>query len=160
MKPRRHRFAAAPSFLLAALLFAVIGTVQAQTVTLPSPYGFDETLDRIERSVEANGMFKIATASASRAAAGQGFAIPGDAVVLVFRNDFARRILAADQAAGIEAPLPIQIRETKTGTEIAWKRPSDVYRGYAAPGIAPEIAKVARELDAIFAKIAADALIP
>ena len=80
----------------------------------------------------------------------------GDAVVLVFRNAFARRILAADPTAGIEAPLPIQIRETKTGTVIAWKRPSDVYRPY--PG--PEIARVARELDAIFARIAADALIP
>lgn len=151
MKPFRHRLAA-----LLTLLLAFAGAARAQTATLPSPYGFDETLARIERSVEANGMFKIATASASRAAAGLGIAIPGDAVVLVFRNDFARRILAADPTAGIEAPLPIQIRETKTGTVIAWKRPSDVYRPY--PG--PEIARVARELDAIFARIAADALIP
>ncbi len=138
------------------LLFAFVGAAPAQTASLHSPYGFDETLARIERSVDANAMFKIATASASRAAAGLGIAIPGDAVVLVFRNDFARRVLAADPTAGIEAPLPIQIRETKTGTVIAWKRPSDVYRPYPAP----EIARVARELDAILAKIAADALIP
>jgi len=151
MKPFRHRLAA-----VLTLLLALASAAHAQNVALPSPYGFDETLARIERAVEGNGMFKVATASASRAAAGLSIAIPGDAVVLVFRNDFARRILAADQTAGIEAPLPIQIRETKAGIVIAWKRPSDVYRGYAAP----EIAKAARELDAIFAKIAADALIP
>jgi uncharacterized protein (DUF302 family) len=156
MKPFRHRLAAAPSFLLAALLLALASAAHAQTAALPSPYGFDETLARVERAVDGNDMFKVATASASRAAASLGIAMPGDAVVLVFRNDFARRILAADPAAGIEAPLPIHISETKTGTVIAWKRPSDVYRPYPTP----EIAKAARELDAIFAKIAADALLP
>ncbi|MBC8793104.1 MAG: hypothetical protein C6Y20_16000 [Tagaea sp. CACIAM 22H2] len=151
MKPFRHRLAA-----VLTLLFAFVGAAQAQTASLHSPYGFDETLARVERAIDANGMFKIATASASRAAAGLGIAIPGDAVVLIFRNDFARRILAADPTAGVEAPLPIHISETKTGTVIAWKRPSDVYGPYPAP----EVARVARELDAIFAKIAADALIP
>jgi uncharacterized protein (DUF302 family) len=151
MKPFRDRLAA-----VLTLLFAFAGATQAQTATLHSPYDFDETLARIERAVDSNDMFKVATASASRAAAGLGIAVPGDAVVLVFRNDFARRILAADPKAGIEAPLPIHISETKTGIAIAWKRPSDVYRPYPAP----EIAEVARELDVIFAKIAADALIP
>lgn len=97
MKPFRHRLAA-----VLTLLFAFVGAAQAQaqTASLHSPYGFDETLARVERAIDANGMFKIATASASRAAAGLGIAIPGDAVVLIFRNDFARRILAADPTAG------------------------------------------------------------
>ncbi|MBL8807423.1 MAG: DUF302 domain-containing protein [Rhodospirillales bacterium] len=121
---------------------------------LASPYGFEATVARIEAAVEGNAMFRIATASASRAAAGQGIAIPGDAVVLVFRNDFARRVLAADPKAGIEAPLPFHVRETGGRVVIAWKKPSDVYRPYASSSLDV----TAAELDAIFAKIAADAV--
>jgi uncharacterized protein (DUF302 family) len=129
---------------------------RAETLTLPSPHDFDTTLARVERAVERQSMFRIATASASRAAAGAGFAIPGDAVVLVFRNDFARRILGARPEAGIEAPLILHVRQTPGGAAIAWKRPSTVYAPYRHPAID----EAARELDAIFASIAVEASAP
>ena len=131
-------------------------SAQAETLTLPSPHGFDVTLTRVERAVETQGMFRIATASASRAAAGAGHAIPGDAVVLVFRNDFARRILAASPEAGIEAPFVVHVRANGPGAVIAWKRPSAVYATYRNA----EIDAAARELDAIFAAISAEAAAP
>lgn len=144
-------------FAYAFLLCAGLALpAQAETLSLASPHGFDATLARVERAVETQGMFRIATASASRAAAGAGFAIPGDAVVLVFRNDFARRILAADPQAGIEAPFILHIRETPSGAAIAWKRPSAVYGAYRQAAID----EAARELDAIFAAIAAEAAKP
>jgi uncharacterized protein (DUF302 family) len=145
------KWMAAAAFLAVASL-----PVRAEILALSSPHDFDATLARVERAVEAHGMFKIATASASRAAAGAGFALPGDAVVLVFRNDFARRILAARPEAGIEAPFIVHIRQTPGGAMIAWKRPSAVYAPYAHP----EIDAAARELDAIFAAIAATAAAP
>lgn len=91
-----------------------------------------------------------------RAAAGVGYTIPGDAVVLVFRNDFARRILAVDPRAGIEAPFVVHIRADGPRAAISWKRPSAVYAPYGRP----EIDAAARELDAIFARIAAEAAAP
>lgn len=139
---------------LLPLLFLTAASATVQAAELPSPYGFDETVERVEKAVEANGMFRIATASASRAAAGQSISIPGDAVILVFRNDFARRILAADPKAGIEAPLPFHVREAGGRVTLAWKNPSDVFRPYTNA----TIDATARELDVIFAKIAADAV--
>lgn len=142
-----------PTVIL-AVFFAF--SARAETATLSSAHDFDTTLARVERAVEAQGMFRIATASASRAAAGVGYTIPGDAVVLVFRNDFARRILAVDPRAGIEAPFVVHIRADGPRAAISWKRPSAVYAPYGRP----EIDAAARELDAIFARIAAEAAAP
>ncbi len=141
---------------LAACFFILVlpAVAHAQVLQLPSPDEFDRAVERVEQAIEANGMFRIATASASRAAAGQSIRIPGDAVILVFRNDFARRILAVDPAAGIEAPLPIHVREVPGGALVSWRRPSDIYARYRQP----LIDEAALELDAIFAKIAADAV--
>ncbi len=142
------------AFIICLFLLALPAVAQAQILELASSDGFDRTVERVEQAIEANGMFRIATASASRAAAEQSITISGDAVILVFRNDFARRILAADPAAGIEAPLPIHVRGVPGGALVSWKRPSDVYARYRQP----TIDDAARELDAIFAKIVSDAV--
>jgi len=100
-------------------------------------------------------MLIVAQASASAGAAKRGVRIPGDAVVMVFRNDFAVRMLRADVAAGLEAPIPIHVYETPNGkAALAYRRPSTVFRPYRSK----PLDAMAKELDAIFAKIVADAL--
>ncbi len=96
----------------------------------------------------------VGRASASMGAKSQGFEIPGNAVVMVFRNDFARRMLAASVPAGIEAPLRFYVTENADGTAtLTYRSPSSVFRPYESA----EMNSLAEELDAIFEKIAAEA---
>ena len=81
-------------------------------------------------------------------------AIPGNAVVMVFRNDFAVRMLAASVDAGAEAPLRLYITETADGsTAVAWRKPSAVFAPYGVPALDA----MAAELDPILASIARQA---
>lgn len=120
----------------------------------PTPHKFDALLERVERAVEKHGLGVVARASASRGAAARGVKIPGNAVIMVFRNDFAVRLLAANVAAGIEAPLRLYLTEDGDGTAtLSYRLPSAVF----APYRHPEIDKLAGELDVILGRIAAHA---
>jgi len=125
------------------------------TRTLPSRLDFDTLLKRLEKSVADNGMGVVAQASASRGAAGRGVKIPGNAVVMVFRNDFAVRMLEASVPAGVEAPLRLYVVGNADGTAtLSYRPPTVVF----APYRVPKLDALARELDPIFAKIAAEAV--
>jgi hypothetical protein len=65
------------------------------TQTFKSAYSFPETVARLEKSIETNKMGLVARASASAGAAARGVTIPGNAVLMLFRNDYAVRMLAA-----------------------------------------------------------------
>lgn len=124
------------------------------THTVVSAYGFDAMVSRLEKAVEANKMGLIAEASASRGAAARGVKIPGNMVLMVFRNDYAVRMLAASVPAGIEAPLRLYVTEGANGkASVSWRDPSAVFAPYANA----DIDAMARELDPVFAKIVRDA---
>lgn len=119
-----------------------------------APLAFDAVLANLEKAIEANGMGLVAQASASRGAVARGVKIPGNAVLMVFRNDHAVRMLAASVAAGIEAPLRIYVTENPDRTAtISYRRPSDVF----APYRSADLDRLARELDPILDKIVKDA---
>ena len=86
--------------------------------------------------------------------------LDGNRVVGVFRNDFARRMLAASLPAGIEAPVRFYVTENADGTgSLSYRLPSAVFAPYfAAEG--GDLRAVAGELDIIFARITADAIAP
>jgi uncharacterized protein (DUF302 family) len=120
-----------------------------------SRHGFDQTVSRLEQAIKDNGMGLVAQASASRAAAGRGVKIPGNAVLMVFRNDYAVRMLKASIPAGIEAPLRLYVTENADGTtSVSYRTPSAVFATYAHP----ELDAMARELDPVFEKIVRDAV--
>ncbi len=148
------RFAAIGLLALAAQALAQGGPLPG-TRTAASPHSFDSTLERLEKAIEANRMGLVAQASASRGAAARKVKIPGNAVLMVFRNDYAVRMLASSVPAGIEAPIRIYVTETAGGrTTVTWRTPSALFAPYGSPGVDA----VARELDPIFEKIVADAL--
>lgn len=119
-----------------------------------TPHSFDALLERVERAVDKHGLGVVARASASRGAAARGVKIPGNAVVMVFRNDLAVRLLAASVAAGIEAPLRLYLTENADGTAtLSYRLPSALF----APYRHREVDKLAAELDVMLARIAADA---
>ena len=88
------------------------------THTTASAYGFDALATRLEKAIEANKMGLVAQASASRGAAARGVKIPGNLVLMVFRNDYAVRMLAASVPAGVEAPLRLYVTEDANGKAV------------------------------------------
>ena len=126
----------------------------ADVVTVTTRYDFKTLLGRLEESVVKNNMLVVAKASASAGAEKRGVKIAGDAVVMVFRNDFAVRMLQASTAAGLEAPIPIHVYETSDGgARIAYRRPTAVFRPYHTTALTA----MARELDPIFEQIVSQA---
>lgn len=143
-----------------ALLFAA-PIASAQQMVSPVPtiefrtkWTFDELVTRLEAAIAKNRMGLVASASASRGAAARGVRIPGNAVLMVFRNDFAVRMLDASVSAGIEAPLRFYVTESPDNTaSLHYRAPSAVF----APYRNAKLDALAVELDPIFAAIARDA---
>jgi len=120
----------------------------------PTPHRFDVLVERLEQAVERHGLGVVARASASRGAAARGIKIPGNAVIMVFRNDYAVRMLEASVPAGIEAPLRLYVTENADGSAtLSYRLPSAAFRPYRHA----DLDRLAAELDGILEKIAADA---
>lgn len=149
------------SLLLLPMLLLAATAVSAQSVTpfpgtqsIVSGHGFDALAVRLEKAIESNKMGLVAQASASRGAAGRGVKIRGNLVLMVFRNDYAVRMLAASVPAGIEAPLRIYVTEDADGkVSVTWRTPSAVFAPYGNA----DLSAMARELDPVFEKIVRDA---
>jgi uncharacterized protein (DUF302 family) len=125
------------------------------THTAVSAYGFDALAARLEKSIEANKMGLVEQASSSRGAAARGVKIPGNLVLMVFRNDYAVRMLAASVPAGVEAPLRLYVTEEASGkASVSWREPSAVFAPYGSA----DLNAMARELDPVFEKIVRDAI--
>lgn len=144
------------ALLLVALATIVAGTLPAQSaaqdgrITVKSTAPFGRVAEALERAVTGEKMALVCHANAQRGAAGRGVTIKGNQVLMVFRNDFAVRLLAADPAAGFEAPIRIYVYENPDGTAtVSYISPSAVF----APYRHAEVQAIARELDAIFKAI-------
>lgn len=73
---------------------------------------------------------------------------------MVFRNDYAVRMLEASVAAGIEAPLRIYVTENADGTAtLTYRMPSAVFAPYRNRALD----EMAKELDVAFQNIVRDA---
>ena len=144
--------------LWVGLLLAMTGSVLAASPsmeTLTSRHDFATLEQRLITAIADQGMGLVAQASASRGAASRGVTIPGNAVLMVFRNDYAVRMLAASVSAGFEAPLRFYLTENPDGTAtLRYRRPSAVFAPYAHS----DLDAMAAELDPVFARIARDAV--
>jgi len=124
------------------------------TVTIKTIHGFDALAGRVEKAIADHKMGLVAQASASRGAASRGVKIPGNLVLMVFRNDYAVRMLKASVPAGIEAPLRIYITENPDGTaSLTYRIPSAIFAPYGGKALN----EMAKELDGIFQNIVQDA---
>ncbi len=140
--------AAALAILLASPTMAK--PVQPGTKVVATSVGFQALWQKLEAAVRANRMGIVSRASASRGAAARGVHIPGNAVIGVFRNDFAVRMLQADTEAGIEAPLRFYLTENPDGTaSLTYRLPSAVFAPYGNR----DLDAMAEELDAIWRRI-------
>ena len=125
------------------------------TVVLTSRHSFDTLQKRLVDAVAVHKMGLVAQASASSGAAARGVKIPGNVVLMVFRNDYAVRMLKASVPAGIEAPLRFYVTENTDATaSVTYRKPSAVFAPYGSAALDA----LAAELDPIFAQIAQDAV--
>ena len=124
------------------------------TVTIKTKHGFDALVSRVEKAVADNKMGLVAQASASRGAAARGVKIAGNMVLMVFRNDYAVRMLQASVPAGIEAPIRLYVTENADGSaSLTYRSPTAVFAPYGNR----KLDEMAKELDVIFQNIVRDA---
>lgn len=119
--------------LMLAASTALAGSItpRAGWVVIDTGYPFPALSERLDAAVKAANMVVVTTASASAGAKAAGFTIPGNKIVGVFRNDFARRMLEASVAAGIEAPIRFYLTENTNGfATLSYKTPSAVFAPY------------------------------
>ncbi|MFQ5958583.1 MAG: DUF302 domain-containing protein [Alphaproteobacteria bacterium] len=149
--------------LAAAVLAAALAASAPVVAENPAPYpgtqvvatghAFETLWDRLKKAIKANKMGIVAQACASCGAKNRGVTIPGNAVVMAYRNDFAVRMLAASVAAGIEAPLRFYVTENADGkATLTYRMPSAVFAPYGNA----DLDAMARELDAIWERIVRD----
>ena len=122
------------------------------TITISSGHDYRTLISRLDSAVTANKMGLVTRASATLGAQkALKMTIPGNMVVGVYHPSYAVRMLKANVAAGIEAPLRFYITENddKTAT-LSYRKPSSTF----APYQCEELNRMAGELDTIFAKIA------
>ena len=115
---------------------------------------FAAYVERLTAAVRANKMGIVAHACATCGAKAIGVTIPGNHVVMIFHPRFAVAMLKASVAAGIEAPLRLYLTESADGTaRLTYRLASHIFGAYDVPALDA----MGRELDAIVAKIVADA---
>lgn len=121
-------------------------------------HAYADLVDKVRTAVKDHKMGLVTTATASGGAKRQGITIPGNRIIGVYRNDFARRMLAASISAGIEAPIRFYVTEDKDGTAtLSYKTPTHVFSPYFDEG-GEALKTLASELDDIFASIATQAI--
>lgn len=117
------------------------GTVEVETNEPFMPY-----TAALKEAIKENGFTIIGIACANCAIKGVfNEIVPGNRVFLFFRPDFARRMLNASTAAGIEAPIRLYVTEETDGSAIVtYRLPSHVFGAYGNDALAA----MGRELDA------------
>jgi uncharacterized protein (DUF302 family) len=152
------RISVSRCFILALVLIAGHSTValaQGDKMVLTSKAPFARIAAALEQAIADQRMGLVCHANAQQGAQARGVKIPGNQVFLVFRNDFAVRLINADPRAAFEAPIRIYLYENRDGTAtLTYAKPSALFQPYAHP----EVAKVGAELDPIFEKIAGQAV--
>jgi len=115
---------------------------------------FAAYVKKLTAAIGANKMGIVAHACATCGARNIGVTIPGNNVIMIYHPKFAVRMLKASIAAGIEAPLRLYVTEQASGTaKLTYRLPSHTFGVYKVPALDV----MAKELDAIVAKIVADA---
>jgi uncharacterized protein (DUF302 family) len=137
-------------------MFASPLAAQPERVTHVVRTPFPDVITTLHRAIADRKMALVCEADAQKGAAARGVTIRGNRVLMIFRNDLAVRLLAADPTAGFEAPIRIYVAEHADGTTtISYRTPSTVFGPYRHP----EVRAVATELDPILKAIVEEALV-
>lgn len=127
------------------------------TKMIKTAYAYKALAGRLVKAIQKNRMGIVARASATIGAKSIGKIIPGNMVIMVFRPEFAVRMLKASIPAGIEAPLRFYVTENDDGkASLTYRMPTSTFAPYGSP----ELNHLAGEIDILFGNIVRDALKP
>jgi len=153
-----------PRFVLAASLAAALvvlpavgGAVENGTRVIVSELSYWTLIARLEAAIKKHKLRVVTRASVRGAAKQRKLGIPGNMVIGAFGDKYAARIMQANVAAGIEAPIRFYItrNEDAKTTTLWFRRPSWVLAQYDSDGA---LRKVAGELDTVMEKIVQEAV--
>jgi uncharacterized protein (DUF302 family) len=104
----------------ALVLVPQTGTAQAMQapdflVTRPSAYGFDETISLLKQAIEAENLMVVHEINPQQMMRMVGVRTGGMRQILFFHPRYMKRILEANRAGGIEAPMKILAMERPDG---------------------------------------------
>jgi uncharacterized protein (DUF302 family) len=146
---------------VALLLLALTGAplhayeTRAGRVTLTTRASFAAFAEALKQAIADHKMGLVCHANAQAGAASLGKHIPGNQVLMVYRPDFAIRMLEASVEAGFEAPIRLYIYENADGTAtLTYVRPSSVFQAYGNAALD----RLAAELDGIIEAITLQAM--
>jgi uncharacterized protein (DUF302 family) len=150
--------------VFATLMLAILSTlpvsghaVENGTRTIVSDLSYWALITRLEAAIKRKKLKIISRASVRGAERQKKLGIPGNMVIGAFDDDYTTRILRANVAAGIEAPIRFYITrgaDEKTAT-LWYRRPSWVLASYSDK--TGDLRAVGEELDRLMATIAAEA---
>ncbi len=119
---------------------------------------YGDLVEAVRDAVKTAPIAIVTQASASDGARAQGQEIPGNRIFGLYRNDYARRMLAASVASGIEAPIRMYVTEDADGTaSLSYRTPTVVFTPYFDEGGAA-LRDLAAELDGVFESVAKAAI--
>lgn len=131
------------------------GAEREARITRVSKVGFAKIASALKQAIGDQKMGLVCHANAQAGAASRDVRIQGNQVFMIFRPDFAIRMLKANVEAGYEAPMRMYLYENGDGTStIAYVRPSTLFKPYDNR----ELDALGAELDSIFEQIVAQAL--
>ena len=119
---------------------------------------YADLIVRVKEAAKANKMGVVTEAGPTEVLKSQGITVPGNRVIGIYHPRYAARVLALSVPAMIEAPIRLYVTEDADGTAtLSYKTPSLVFAPYMDEGGAA-LKDVAKELDGVFASIAATAV--
>jgi len=150
--------------IAALTVLALVAVAAIARADNPAPYSgtqvvatskpFKQFVGDLKAAIGANKMGIVAEACATCGAKSIGVTIPGNRVIMIYKPQFAVRMLEASVPAGIEAPLRLYVTEEPDGTaKLTYRLPSHVFGAYEVAALD----EMAKELDVIVARIVADA---
>ncbi|MGP6240250.1 DUF302 domain-containing protein [Cuniculiplasma sp. SKW4] len=95
-----------------------------------SKYGFEETVSKLEKSVEENGLKIISTIDAQANLKKIGIEIEGNKILEVFNPKLAKEVFEKDLKAGIVPPLRIYIYQENDSTHVVAQSAVDLFSQY------------------------------
>ncbi|WP_193185997.1 DUF302 domain-containing protein [Nisaea sediminum] len=106
------------------------------TVTIETGQPFDAFVKTLPEAIKVHGFNIVGVACATCAAKSQGVTVPGNRVFFFFKPAYAVRMLAASEAAGIEAPIRVYVTEGQDGSaRVTYRLPSHVFGAYEVPAL-------------------------
>lgn len=109
---------------------AVAAFQHARIVTLP----FEEVLTRLRQAIEAAGLWVLHEIDPQKVLQCGGYEIGPARQILFFHPDLMVRLLQANPAALLEAPLKLAIMQQQDGSvAVRWNHPAATFGRYANP---------------------------